>query len=390
MADAPDKAKASPLLTLLALGNFVVGMGAFVLIGIVSPIAEGLGVSTADVGIVLTSYAIAYALLSPIGAALTGRLPRRTVLTAALGMFCVGSLISALAPSLTVLAASRVLVAMGAALFTPLAAGVAVAVASPEQRGRALAKVYGGMTLAQVAGVPFGAWLAYRFGWHAPFFVVAGAAALCAAVLVRSIPANVSFPAGNLSSIVTALGDRRLMIAVTFTATVMAAVYVLFTFFAPLIEASAGSNPETRAAYLMLFGIGAVSGNHLGGILSDKLGPFRTLVMVCAAHILLLPVFSFTPLHPVVLAVLVFVWSNFAWCFVAPQQARLVTIAPQSAALSLALNAAMIYLGIAIGSAAGGELVAWAGLGGLGLAASGMAVLALIHLVWSDRVARRA
>lgn len=390
MADAEPKAKASSLLILLALGNFVVGMGAFVLIGIVSPIAEGLGVSTADVGIVLTSYAVAYALLSPIGAALTGRLPRRTVLTAALTMFCAGSLISALAPSLTVLAASRVLVAMGAALFTPLAAGVAVAVAPPEQRGRALAKVYGGMTLAQVAGVPAGAWLAYRFGWHAPFFVVAAMAALCAAVLVRSIPANVSFPAGNLASIVTALGNKKLMIAVSFTATVMAAVYLLFTFFAPLIQASTGSNPETRAAYLMLFGIGAVSGNHLGGILTDKLGPFRTLVMVCAAHILLLPVFSLIPLHPVVLAVLVFAWSNFAWCFVAPQQARLVTIAPQAAALSLALNAAMIYLGIAIGSAAGGELVAWAGLGVLGVSASAMAVLALIHLVWSDRVARRA
>ena len=390
MADAASQAKASPLLTLLALGNFVVGMGAFVLIGIVSPIAEGLSVSTADVGIVLTSYAVAYALLSPIGAAITGRLPRRTVLTAALGLFCAGSLLSAVAVSLPMLVASRVLVAMGAALFTPLAAGVAVAVSTPEQRGRALAKVYGGMTLAQVVGVPFGAWLAYRFGWHAPFFVVAGAAGLCAAVLVRNIPRNVSFPAGNLSSIVTALGDRRLMIAVTFTATVMAAVYVLFTFFAPLIEASTGGNPEMRAGYLMLFGIGAVSGNHLGGILSDKLGPFRTLVMVCAAHILLLPVFSLTPLHPLVLAVLVFVWSNFAWCFVAPQQARLVTIAPQSAALSLALNAAMIYLGIAIGSAVGGELVAWAGLGGLGLAASAVAVVALIHLVWSDRVARRA
>jgi hypothetical protein len=78
MADAASRAKASPLLSLLALGNFVVGMGVFVVIGIVSPIAEGLGISTADAGLVLTAYAIAYALLSPIGAALTGSLPRRT------------------------------------------------------------------------------------------------------------------------------------------------------------------------------------------------------------------------------------------------------------------------------------------------------------------------
>ena len=59
MADAPPKAKASPLLSLLALGNFVVGMGVFVVIGIVSPIAEALAVSKADAGIIITSYAIA-------------------------------------------------------------------------------------------------------------------------------------------------------------------------------------------------------------------------------------------------------------------------------------------------------------------------------------------
>ena len=137
MADASAPAKASStLLTLLALGNFVVGMGVFVVIGIVSPIAEGLGVDKADAGIILTSYAIAYALLSPVGAALTGRLPRRTVLAAALGLFCLGSLLSAVAMSLTMLTAARVLVALGAALYTPLSAGVAVAVSSPEQRGR--------------------------------------------------------------------------------------------------------------------------------------------------------------------------------------------------------------------------------------------------------------
>ena len=236
MADAPLKAKASsPLLSLLALGNFVVGMGVFVVIGIVSPIAEGLGVAKADAGIILTSYAIAYALLSPVGAALTGSLPRRTVLAAALGLFCIGSLLSAVATSLPMLTASRVLVALGAALYTPLSAGVAVAVSAPEQRGRALAKVFSGMTMAQVVGVPFGAWLAYRFGWHAPFFVSAAAAALCALVLIRSIPASIHFPAGNLATILGTMSDRRLMISVTFTASLLAAVYIVFTFFGPLI-----------------------------------------------------------------------------------------------------------------------------------------------------------
>lgn len=232
MAGAAVQAKATPILSLLALGNFVVGMGVFVVIGIVTPIAEGLGIAAADAaGIIITSYAIAYAVLSPVGAALTGRMPRRTVLAGALGLFCIGTVISAVSWSLPMLTLSRLLVAFGAALYTPLSAGVAVAITEPEHRGRALAKVFGGMTLAQVVGVPVGAWMAYRFGWHAPFSVVALLAALCMAVLIRTIPRDIHVPAGSVSAILGALTNWRLMLSVTFTATLMTAVYVVFTFF---------------------------------------------------------------------------------------------------------------------------------------------------------------
>ncbi len=390
MADAAWRAKASPLLSLLALGNFVVGMGVFVVIGIVSPIAEGLGITKADAGIVLTAYAIAYALLSPIGAALTGSLTRRTVLVAALGLFCVGSLLSAVSTSLLMLTASRLLVAFGAALYTPLSAGVAVAVTAPEQRGWALAKVFGGMTMAQVAGVPLGAWAAYRFGWHAPFFLTAALAAVCAVVLYRAIPATLQFPSGNVRAVLGALGNLRLMVSVTFTATLMAAVYVVFTYFAPLIEVSAGSNPEARTAYLVLFGLGAMGGNYVGGYLSDRLGPIRTLVMVCIAHIVMLPLFSIMPWNPLLLALIVFLWSSFAWCFMPPQQSRLAVIAPTAVALALALNAAMIYAGIAVGSAIASWILDGFGLAGLGVAAGLMAVLALIHLGVSAWLVRKA
>jgi predicted MFS family arabinose efflux permease len=389
MPEALAKAKASSLLSLLALGNFVVGMGVFVVIGIVAPIAEGLGVSKADTAIVLTSYAIAYALLSPVGAALTGNLPRRTVLVAALGLFCVGSLLSAMSTSLLMLTLSRLLVAFGAALYTPLSAGVAVAVTTPEQRGWALAKVFGGMTMAQVAGVPLGAWLAYRFGWDAPFYLAAALAGLCALVLLRAIPPSLHFPSGNVRTVIRVLRNGRLMVSVTFTATLMAAVYVVFTYFAPLIEVSAGSNPEARTAYLVLFGLGAMGGNILGGYLSDHVGALRTLVAVCVAHVVMLPLFSIMPWHPVILAGIVFLWSSFAWCFMPPQQSRLAAIAPSMVALALALNAAMIYAGIAAGSALAAMILDTFGLEGLGIAAGLMALLALLHLWVSARMVAR-
>lgn len=386
MADAATQAKANAtLLNFLALGNFTVGMGAFVVIGIITPIADGLKATKADAGIILTAYAIAYAVLSPIGAALTGSLSRRVVLTGALLVFCIGSVLSALAWSLPALTFSRVLVALGAALFTPLAAGLAVAISPPEQRGRALAKVFGGLTLAQVAGVPLGAWLAYRFGWHATFWTVAVLAAATTAVLFSAIPRQVSFQAATLATTLNALKNGRLMLAVTFTATIMTAVYIVFTYFGPLIEASAGSNPETRTFYLLLFGMGAVIGNYAGGFLTDHIGPRTTLIVICIAHMVLMPLFSIMPWNPILFAVLVAVWSSFGWAFMAPQQARLVAIAPSAQALALALNAAMIYVGIAIGSGIAGRLLNWQGLNALGAAAGLGAVVALFHLLVSSR-----
>ena len=230
--------------------------------------------------------------------------------------------------------------------------------------------------------------MAYRFGWHAPFFLVAGLAALCAVVLIRTIPRTIHVPAGNVAGILGALGNLRLMVAVTFTATLMASVYIVFTFFGPLIEVSAGSNAESRSIFFMLFGLGAVGGNFVGGYLSDRFGPRGTLVLVCLAHMAMLPLFSIMPWNPWLLALIVMVWSSFAWCFMPPQQSRLVSIAPEAPALALALNAAMIYAGIAVGSAVGAELLDWKGLPILGVAAGISAGFALVHLLVSDRLAR--
>ena len=378
----------APLLNLLALGNFVVGMGAFVVIGIVTPLADGLGVPKSSAAIVLTAYAIAYALLSPVGAAITGSLPRRDVLAGALALFCIGSVLSALSETLTMLAASRIIVAFGAALYTPLSAGVAVAIASPETRGKALARVFGGMTLAQVVGVPLGAWLAYRFGWQSTFWTVSVLAAAAAVVLYRMVPGNISFQATGISAVIAAVKDVKVMFATALTATIITAVYLVFTYFGPLIEASVGTNPETRTLFLVLYGLGAVAGNFAGGSLSDRIGPKNTLIIICIAQMVIMPFFSVIPWSPVIFAVIVGLWSAFGWSFMAPQQSRLVSIAPRAQALVLALNAAMIYVGIAIGSGISGRLLDSLGLAALGIAGGLGAAIALLHLLASSRVGK--
>jgi predicted MFS family arabinose efflux permease len=373
------------VLPLLAFGNFIVGMGAFVLVGIVSPIADGLGVSKADAGIVLTTYALAYAVLSPITGALTGTLPRRVVLVTALSIFALGTVLSALSASLLMLAASRVIVALGGSMYGPIAAGIAVAISAPERRGKALATVFIGGTIAQVVGMPFGAWVSYHFGWAATFWVISALTALGAGVMALAVPRDIRFQAAGLGTIFAALADRRTMFATAFTATMIAALYMVFTFFGPLIEASVGPDPEIRTGFLMLNGVGAVIGNLVGGFLADRIGSWRTLILICIAQIVIMPLFSIVPLSFLELAIVIATWSAFSFAFIAPQQARVAQFAPEAVGIVLSINAAMIYIGITVGSAVGSRILGWYGLEALGIAGGLVAVLALAHLVASGR-----
>ena len=144
------------LLYLLALCNLVLGTGAFIINGILTPVSEALNVSVAAAGQAMTVYALSTALLAPLALVATGRWPRRRALVVAMLLYARGSGVCALADNLTLLLCGRALMGVGA-MFTPLAAGIAVAVVEPAKRGRALSLVFLGMSMSYVIGLPLGA-----------------------------------------------------------------------------------------------------------------------------------------------------------------------------------------------------------------------------------------
>lgn len=371
----------SRLLGLLAAANFVIGMGAFVVIGVLSPLAAALHISKAEAGWLMTVYAIVYAISSPLLVALTGRQARERVLLAGLALFGGGALLAFAAPNLPLLLLARALMAVGGGLVTPVAASVGVAAAPPEQRGRALATVFGGLTLAQVLGVPVGAWLGYRFGWPAAFAVVAMLAGLCALLLARALPRGVQVPPTSLATLAQVLATPRLLLALAFTSLFVGGLYTLYTFLAPLIEQRLGLGRDGVTALLLLFGAGAVLGNALGGWLSDRLGPTRSLLLLASTQLLLMPLLSQWASGLLVFAPLLALWSVFAWSFMVPQQARLVQLDAARTPVLFALNAAALYLGSSLGSLLGGWVLAGhGGFPALGCAGALMMLGALVSL----------
>lgn len=382
---------ASPALTpsliaALAFSNFVTGMGAFIVVGTVEPVADGLSISTAQAGTLLSYYAFAYAILSPILVTVTGKLSRRLVLATGLSVFGVAALLGALAPSFEALAASRVLAAVGACVLTPVTAAIAAGLAPPERRARTLALVFSGVTLSQVIGVPAGSWLAYTFGWRTAMASVAMLSLPALALQLARVPRGVPFQAARFSDLGVVLRSPTMLIATLFTATFMTAVFALYTFFAPLLSEGMGFGRGGITLTLFLFGIGAVIGNLAGGVLSDRLGPMRLLTGVTLILVPMTAFYSFLPVNPVVFFAWMLVWSSIGWSFGAAQQARLVSLCGAKAPVALALHAAFIFGGSALGASLGAAVAAQAGYGALGLTAALTMAAAFLHLQLSRRL----
>lgn len=388
MTSVPEQSRPPVgLIALLSGCNFVIGMGAFVVIGMVPLLAGDLGISTAAAGGAMTAYALAYALLSPLLVSLTGRIGRRRVIAAGMIVFALGALLSAIAPNVSVLYMGRAVAAAGAGVVTPVGAAVVAALASKTTQGKAIAAFYFGLTLSQALGVPIGGWIAFTFGWRAAFWIVMALAILSTVLIWVRVPAGLRFTPVTLADLGRALKDGLVMGAVLFTASFLCAIYVLFTYLAPLLEQTMGYGRDGITLVLLLFGAGAVAGNLIGGALTDRLGSVKSLVLLCLGQIVLMPLFSGLPIDGGLLLVLVFVWSAFGWSFVAPQQVRLLHLAPQLAGVVFALNAAAIYVGTASGSALGGLVQTVGDLTWLGAAAGITALGALGHILWSHRAA---
>ena len=368
----------------------MIGMGAFMVVGQLIPISETFALSPARAGLLMTLYAAGYAVLSPLLVSLTGAIGRRRILAAGLAVFAGANLLAGLAPNETVLFAARVLAAAGAGLVTPVAAVVAAGLSLPERRGRALAAVFFGFTLSQVLGVPAGGYIAYTFGWRSAFFLVAAMAVPIIILIWRKVPAGLSFAPVSLSDLGRTLRHPPSLLALGFTVLFVGGTYVIYTYISPLLNETMGFTRDGITLVLLLFGLGAVVGNLASGPVSDRIGTFRTLILLVVCQAAILPWFSALPIPIYVLLALCLGWTAFGWSFNAPQQARLIGINPENASVILALNAGCIYLGSAFGAWVGGFALTQAGLNALGIVGGAVVLSAISCLIASERLLRRA
>jgi DHA1 family inner membrane transport protein len=370
------------LLWLFSFVNLIIGSGAFVIGGILSPMAQDLGISVPAAGQAMTAYALATALLAPLLLLATGNWPRKSALVLALALFAAGNLVCALSTGLVTLMAGRVLMGLGA-VFTPIAAGIAVALVPPTQRGKALALTFLGISLSYVVGVPIGSWLGLAFDWHTPIWLFSALALVALAAAVIWVPADLRTPGASFAGLPALLARRDVLSVLLLTLTYFVAIFAVFSYIGPVLQALSPMSRDRQLLTLALFGLSGVVGTLVGGAANDRFGPRRTLLLqlsVLGATMVLLPLTQGS--WPLLMATLL-VWGTAGFGMMVPQQSRLAALAPTQAPMLLSLNTSMLYLGTAAGAVVGGALadrlgfaqLAWAGAPfvacGLAIALSG-------------------
>ena len=377
----------------LALAAFAIGTEAFVIAGLLPVIAADMQISAAAAGQLVTAYALAYAVGSPILSVTFNNLDRKHVLALALSCFIAGNLLAVASPGFPLLMASRVLMALGAGLCMPTAIGVAVAVAAPERRGRAIALVTSGLTVATVVGVPLGTMIGNQFGWRATFILVAVLGAVALAGLLFGLPRGLPKSTATLAERFAVARHDAVLYALATTTLWAIGGFTVFTYLSiPLHGLGFGAADISLA--LLVFGSAAAIGNMLGGLLADRLGAASTAALglcgMAAALILFSAALKFVaPEHARYLVLLmVFGWAISGWGFYPAQVASIIRIKPEASIIALSLNASFMYLGFAIGGAVGGVVLSVLGPTDLGWVGGASVAAALAVLLLRGRQER--
>ena len=374
----------------LAVGAFGIGVTEFAPMGMLPVIAGDLHVSIPAAGLLVSAYAIGVLIGAPLMTLTTGRIDRRTLLIALMGIFTLGNALSAAAGGYWMLMAARVVTSFNHGAFFGIGSVVAASLVPPDKRAGAVAAMFTGLTVATIGGVPAATWVSEAIGWRTAFAGIAGVGAIAMLSLRLALPPLPAAEGGDMRAELRVLTRKPVLAALALTVVGASAMFTVFTYIVPILRDETHASTGFVTAMLMLYGIGLTIGNTLGGRLADRsiegtlIGSFAVLATV-------LIVFAGVMQWPWPAAIAILIWGIASFAIVPPLQMRVMDAASDAPNLASAMNIGAFNLGNAFGAALGGGVIgAGLGLPVVSLAGAAMAAAALVMLLALRRQPRAA
>ncbi|OEJ26057.1 MFS transporter [Streptomyces agglomeratus] len=345
----------------LAIGAFGIGTTEFVIMGLLPEVAADFGVSIPTAGYLVSGYALGVVLGAPLMSVLGTRISRKRMLMLLMGLFIAGNLLSALAPSFGVMLTGRVVASLAHGAFFGIGSIVAADLVAPEKKAGAIAMMFTGLTVANVVGVPLGTFIGQSYGWRLTFAAVAVLGVLGLAGVARLVP-EMPRPEGvRLRHELAAFRNVQVLLAMAMTVLGFGGVFAAITYLAPMMTGVAGYSAGSVTWLLVLFGLGMVGGNLIGGKFADR-ALMPLLYVSLGALALVLALFTVTAHHQVAAAVTIVLIGGLGFATVPPLQKRVLDQAAGAPTLASAVNIGAFNLGNALAAWLGGLVIA-AGLG---------------------------
>jgi MFS transporter, DHA1 family, inner membrane transport protein len=376
------------LWTLLA-GNFIIGTGVLLPAGLLNEISSGLSVTSATAGLLMLVGGVVVALAAPLVAGLTSAIDRRLLLTLSLALYAAGHLAAAAAPHFSLLLVIRAVTVLGAAIFTPQAAATAGLLVPVQKRAGAIAFIFIGWSAASVAGIPLGSYLAALSSWRAVFAGMGVACALAAALVWVTLPHGLYVQPLTPAAWKQAFTTPALLIVLLVTLFSMSGQMTIFSYIAPILRDAFAGGPEQVALAFAVSGIAGVTGNALAARTVAHLGIDRVIAITICCLIAGLGIFAASFGHYAFALVGVALWGLGSFSSNSLQQSRLVAIAPNLAAATVALNTSIVYVGQAVGAGLGGWFISKAITPSMAWTACALTVAALAASLVAAKVSRR-
>lgn len=366
----------------LALGGFGIGTTEFVAMGLLPDMARDLLPSLwatsqeealAKGGLIITAYAVGVVVGAPSVAAYAARFPRKALLAWLTVAFTVGSIASALAPTFETVVLFRFLAALPHGAFFGVAALVAADLMGKGQRGRAVAFVLTGLTLANVVGVPAITFLGQQTSWRVAYLCVASIFAICTMAIVALVPRQDGDPHATMGRELGAFKRPAVWFALLTGALGFGGLFAVYTYVSPMVTELTGTPEKFVPIALIILGIGTTIGNIFGGRMADR-GALRAVFILfaaLAASLLLLALVART--LPGLLVGLFLV--GLAASAISPAiQTRLMDVAGDAQTMAAAVNHSALNIGNSLGAFLGGAVIA-AGYGYLAPTWVGLALI---------------
>lgn len=343
---------------LLAIAAFVVGTVELILGGILDLIAADLHLTLAKAGYLISIFSLVYAISAPILLNVTARFERKKVYMYTLLIFLVSNLISAFSANFYMLMAGRALGAATGSLIFVLSLTLAARIVEPQYKGRAVGIITMGGSASLILGVPLGIFVGNIAGWREVFIFIAILTAIVMVAIGLVMQRVQPVPVVSLKRQFAALWNPRMLAIHATTLLVLAGHLTLYAYFTPFLQETIGASSTMVTFIYMMFGIAAVAGGGLGGVLSDRLHPAKAIVIVLIPFIVSMAVIPFSVELPLIaFLILLSIWSALSWTVTPVQNSLIIKTSSEAAESLISTNSGIAHAGIALGTYVGGMVI---------------------------------